>query len=116
MISDIAVVTSFGLIDPILAIFIKENLAGGTIFAAGMAITAFLLTKSAIQLPFSRYVDSHRDKVKWLIIGTFLIATVPFIYIFADHVNYIYFAQIIHILELTDESFSVMVAYVNLPA
>ena len=37
MISDIFVITGFGLIDPILAIFIKENLTGGTIFAAGFA-------------------------------------------------------------------------------
>lgn len=96
MISDICVITGFGFMDPILAIFINDKLVGGTIFAAGMAITAFILTKCIVQLPFSRYVDSHDDKVKWLIIGTFMIALVPFIYLFADHVNYIYFAQILH--------------------
>ena len=96
MLSDIFVITGFGLIDPILAIFIKENLVGGTIFAAGLASTLFLITKSLIQLPFSKYVDSHDDKLKWLIIGTFLIALVPFIYIFTNHIKFIYLAQIIH--------------------
>ncbi|MBU2634107.1 MAG: MFS transporter [Nanoarchaeota archaeon] len=96
MISDIFVLTGFGLIDPILAIFIKDNLIGGTIFGAGLAITLFWVTKSIVQLPFSRYVDSHEDKVKWLVLGTFLISIVPFIYIFAKHINYIYLAQILY--------------------
>jgi len=96
MISDIFVITGFGLIDPILAIFIKENLTGGTIFAAGFASTLFLITKSIVQLPFSRYVDSHKDKIKWLIIGTLLISIVPFIYIFVNHINYIYMAQVLY--------------------
>lgn len=96
MFSDVFFMTGFGLIDPILAIFIKENLIGGTILGAGIASTLFLVTKCVVQLPFSRYVDSHKNKVKWLIIGSLLIAIVPFIYIFAKHINYIFLAQILY--------------------
>ena len=96
MFSDIFVLTGFGLIEPILAIFIKENLVGGTIFAAGLASTLFLITKCIVQLPFSRYVDNHDEKVRWLIVGTLIIAAVPFIYIFAKDINHIYFAQILY--------------------
>ena len=96
MLSDIFIATGFGLTDPIVAIYIKENLTGGTIFAAGLASTIFLVTKSVVQLPFSRYVDGHDDKIRWLIIGTFLIALVPFIYILANDIKYIYFAQLLH--------------------
>lgn len=96
MLSDIFVITGFGLVDPILAIFVKENLVGGTIFAAGFASTIFLVTKCLIQLPFSRYIDNHKDKMKWLIVGTFLVAVVPFIYTLSRHVNWIYLAQFIH--------------------
>jgi len=96
IISDIFVLTGLGLISPILAIFIKENLIGGSIFAAGLASTLFLVTKSVLQLPFSRYVDSHDEKVKWLIVGTFLIAVVPFLYIYATDVKFIYLAEFIH--------------------
>lgn len=96
MLSDIFVMTGFGLTDPILAIFVKENLVGGTIFAAGLASTFFLVTKCLVQLPFSKYVDTHSDKVKWLIAGTFLITAVPFLYIFANHINIVYLAQVIH--------------------
>jgi len=96
MLSDIFVLTGFGLIAPILSIFIKENLIGGTIFAAGLASTIFLITKCIIQLPFSRYVDKHDDKVKWLILGTFLISSVPFIYIFSKTIYWIYVAEVIY--------------------
>jgi len=96
ILSDTFLITGFGLISPILAIFINSNLAGGTIFMAGLASTIFLMTKSVIQLPFSRYVDSHEGKIKWLLIGSFLIATVPFIYMFAKHVYVIYIAQVVY--------------------
>ncbi len=95
MFSDIFVLTGAGLIEPIMAIFIKENLIGGTIFSAGLASTIFLLTKCFVQLPFSRYVDKHDNKIKWLITGTVLMAIVPFIYSFAEHINIIYIAQLI---------------------
>ncbi len=96
MISDIFVITGFGLMDPILAIFIKENLIGGTIFTAGVASTLFLITKSIVQLPFSKYVDMHEDNVSWLILGTFFISIVPLIYMFSEHINTIFIAQILH--------------------
>ena len=96
MLSDIFIITGFGLIAPILAIFIKENLTGGTILAAGVASTIFLVVKSIVQLPFSKYVDKHENKVKFMILGVFLVSLTPFIYIFATHVNLIYLAQFIH--------------------
>ena len=96
MFSDIFVLTGFGLIEPILAIFIKENLIGGTIFAAGLASMLFLVTKSIVQLPFSRYVDSHDNKAKWIVLGAFFIALVPFIYIMADSIYHVYIAQLLY--------------------
>lgn len=96
MLSDIFVGTGFGLIEPILAIFIKENISGGSIFTAGLASTIFLVTKSIVQLTFSRYVDRHDDKVRWLIIGTFIIAAVPVVYIFAFNILFIFFAQLLY--------------------
>ncbi len=95
LLSDVFVMTGLGLIEPILAIFIKDNLVGGTIFAAGFASALFLITKSLVQLPFSRYIDSHNDKIRWLIIGTFLIAVVPFVYIVSTNITHIYIAQIL---------------------
>lgn len=96
MLSDILILTGFGLIAPILAIFIKDNLAGGTIFAAGLATFIFWTTKSVIQLPLSRYVDKHDDKLTLLIIGTFIMVAVPFVYAFSPNVRWIYFAEFLY--------------------
>ncbi|MBI2671952.1 MFS transporter [Candidatus Woesearchaeota archaeon] len=96
MISDVFVVTGFGLIDPILAIFIKENLIGGTVFTASLASTIFLLVKSMVQLPFSKYIDKESDKTKWVILGSIFISIVPFIYIYSSHIKMIYLAQILY--------------------
>jgi len=95
MVSDIFVLTGFGLIDPILAIFIND-IKGGTIVAVGIATTLFWIVKSLVQLPFSKYVDRSKEKRTWLIIGTILIALIPFIYIYAKDIYWIYAAQIIH--------------------
>lgn len=96
IISDAFLITGFGLIEPILAVFIKEQIIGATLFKIGFATTLYLIVKSIIQIPFARYVDSHRHKVIFLVLGTFFIATVPFFYIFAQHINTIYLAQIMN--------------------
>lgn len=96
IVSDILILSAFGLIAPIFAIFIKEGIAGGSVVAAGLSSTIFFVVKSVSQLPFSIYIDTRRKKLGFLILGTCLIALTPFIYAFASHVNYIYFAQVVY--------------------
>jgi len=82
--------------DPILAIFIKENLINGAIATAGIASTVFLITKYLVYLPFFIYVDKTKNKTKWLILGTLLVSTVLFFFIFAKSISFIFLAKIIH--------------------
>jgi MFS family permease len=89
IISDIFVFTGFGLIAPILAIFINDNLVGGSIFSAGLASTIFLLTQSLLQIYFS-YKFNPRDRLWMLKLGTIMIALVPFGYVFSTHIYHIY--------------------------
>lgn len=96
IISDILILSSFGLVNPILAIFIKEDLAGGSIVAAGTAVAIFWGLKSVLQLPLSRIIDSRRKKTGFLILGTLVIAIVPFIYMLSKNVYHIYVAQAIY--------------------
>jgi MFS family permease len=96
MLSDIFVLTGFGLIQPILAIFINGGVAGGTLLTAGLASALFMLTKSLVQLPFGRYIDGHDRKMRWLIIGTLLMALVPIIYVTARSVSQVYLAEVIY--------------------
>ena len=97
ILSDVLILSSFGLIGPIFAIFIIENLAGGTIVAAGLSTTIFLVVKSVVQLPLSRYfIDKEKHKTRALLLGTFLIISVPFIYFFAKSVYAIFAAQAVY--------------------
>lgn len=96
LLSDIFVLTGFGLVQPILAVFIKDDLQDGRLYMAGLASMLFLLTKSFVQLPFSRYVDKYDHSILWLIIGTVLISIVPFIYMFSTQIEMIYVAQVIY--------------------
>jgi DHA1 family quinolone resistance protein-like MFS transporter len=98
MISDLLILTSFGLIEPILAVYFKEDLVGGNLLMAGLAGSIFLIVKSMLQLPFSKYVDGfkYHARVRWLIVGSFLMACVPFIYIFAEHIVVVFIAQVVY--------------------
>jgi DHA1 family quinolone resistance protein-like MFS transporter len=97
LLSDIFVLTGFGLIQPILAIYINDGgVTGGTMVTAGMASALFLLTKSVVQLPFGHYVDNHAGKERWLILGTLLMASVPIIYLSANSIYHIYLAEVVY--------------------
>jgi DHA1 family quinolone resistance protein-like MFS transporter len=94
--SDVFLLTGFGLMSPIFAIFIKDDLTGGTLVGAGIATAIFLIVKACVQIPFSRYIDNHDGRKKWLLIGTSILVLVPLIYIFAKDIKMIYLAQIIY--------------------
>lgn len=98
MFSDIFVHTGFGLIAPILAIFITDKINHGTLFAVGIATAIYMTTKALIQLPFSLQVDkNHRSfSLKWLIIGSFIIILAPITYIFSTHIYHVYLAQFLY--------------------
>jgi DHA1 family quinolone resistance protein-like MFS transporter len=95
ILSDVFVVSGFGLIAPILAIFIKDNLVGGTILAAGIASAIFLITHSTLQLLFA-YKFNPKDRIWMLWVGTALIALVPFGYIFSTQIYHIYLVEFIY--------------------
>lgn len=99
IICDIFVFSGFGLMNPIFAIFIKDNLKGGSIAAAGIAATIYLLTKAILQLPVARWTDKEPANVRefWsLLIGYFLIVLVPFLILFAKSVNHLYLIQFLY--------------------
>jgi len=95
MLSDIFVFSGFGLISPILAIFIKDNLIGGTILVAGIASMIFLITQSLLQVLFA-YKFNPKDRIWMIWVGTGLIALVPFGYIFSTQFYHIYIVEFIY--------------------
>ena len=94
-ISDVFIYSGFGLISPILAIFIKDNLIGGTLLAAGLSSAIFLITHAVLQIIFAEMFSS-KDRRWMLMLGTILIACVPFGYIFSTQMWHIFIVQFIY--------------------
>ncbi len=95
ILSDVFVFGGLGLVSPILAIFIKDNLVGGTILAAGVASMIYLITHSILQILFA-YKFNPKDRLWMLWVGTAIIALVPFGYIFSTHVYHIYLVELLY--------------------
>ncbi len=83
--SDLLMLSGWGIASPILAVFFTDNIKGGSVVLAGLATTAYLLTKSVIQIPVARYIDLRRGELDdfWVMItGSLIVALCAFLYIF----------------------------------
>ncbi|MFH1602234.1 MAG: MFS transporter [Candidatus Shapirobacteria bacterium] len=95
-ISDIFLISSLGLLSPIFAVFLTENIKGGSLQVVGLASTIFLLTKSLAQIPLARIADcirGEKDDFWMAFIGSLLTSLVPLLYLFASTAGQIYFIQ-----------------------
>lgn len=99
VLSDFFVNSGFALFAPVFAVFITQQIQGGSLEIIGFAAAIFQIFKSSLQIPIAKYLDKNHgeyDDFYSLIFGTFLIATVPFMYIFASTANHIYMIQAIY--------------------
>lgn len=86
--SDILMMSGWGLITPIIAVFFTEQIEGGSVALAGLASTAYFLVKSIIQIPIARFIDSERgewDDYRVMLIGSSIITLSAFLYIFVRY-------------------------------
>lgn len=83
--SDILMLSGWGLITPIIAVFFTEQIEGGSVALAGLASTAYFLVKSFIQIPVARFIDIRRgewDDYWTMIAGSLIITLSAFLYVF----------------------------------
>ncbi len=83
--SDILMLSGWGLVNPILAVFFTDHIVGGTVALAGLASTTYFLVKSIVQLPVARYIDARkgeRDDYWAMLFGSSLITLTAFLFIF----------------------------------
>ena len=83
--SDMLMLSGWGLITPIIAVFFTEQVEGGSVALAGLASTVYFLVKSFLQIPVARFIDSRRgewDDYWIMIIGSLIISLSAFLYIF----------------------------------
>lgn len=96
---DLVFMLGWGLITPILAIFINNNIKGGNVQVVGIAAGIYWILKSIFQLPVGRFLDKNyreKDDYYFLVAGTLLTSLIPIGFIFATLPWHIYFLQIMH--------------------
>lgn len=96
IISDFFFLFGWGLVTPILAIFILESIQGGDVKVAGIAVGIYWIGKSIIQIPVAKYLDrNHGEKDDYLalVFGTFLASLVPLGFIWASLPWHMYVLQ-----------------------
>lgn len=99
ILSDLFILSSFGLIQPIFSIFIIRNITGATIASAGMAITIQLFTKSLLQIIVGKWTDEEAGNCRELyamLAGSLLISVVPLGYLVCKNVSSLYIIQMLY--------------------
>lgn len=97
--SDILMLSGWGLISPIIAVFFTEQIKGGSVALAGFASAVYFLVKSVVQIPVARYIDLKRgewDDYWVMITGSLLITLAAFLFIFAQYPWQVITIQIIY--------------------
>lgn len=96
--SDFLLQSGWGLIGPIFAIFITQQIRGGNLAAVGFIAATYWFVKSAIQPFIAHFFDvkkGERDDFKFLVYGLFFANLVPLGYLFASQLWHIFFLETI---------------------
>lgn len=96
IISDFFLFFAVGLLSPIFAVFILENI-GNKIEVVGFAASCYWITRVIMVIPLSRLMDRIKgefDEYSFMVIGTFLISIIPLLYIIASDPWHIFLIQI----------------------
>ena len=99
ILSDFYLNTGLGLFGPIFAIFVTKQIEGGSIEVIGFAAGITQLFKVILQIPVARYLDRNHgeyDDFYSMILGGFLIAISPFLYLVASQVSHLYMIQALY--------------------
>lgn len=99
--SDILMLSGWGLINPILAVFVTEQVIGGSVALAGLAATVYFATKSIVQVPVARWIDLHKgekDDYFVMVAGSLLITSSAFLFSWVTYPWQVFVAQFINAL------------------
>lgn len=83
--SDFLFISAGGIISPIFAVFITNQINGGSLSVVGLSTLVFWVVKSAVQVPVAWYVDrtrGERDDYLFMIVGVAISAVIPMLYYF----------------------------------
>jgi len=99
VISDFFINAGFSVFAPIFAVFVTKQVSGGSLEVIGFAAALTQVFKVGLQIPVARYLDRNHgeyDDFYSMILGSFLISAVPFLYLFASSPAHIYIISAVY--------------------
>lgn len=103
ILSDFFLQGAWGFITPLFAVFLIENISGGTLKAVGATAGIYWLSKSLVQPFFARYLDKtdgERDDFIFLIAGLYIANLIPLGYLLASKIWHIYLLEFIRAMAM----------------
>ncbi|MEK7131154.1 MAG: MFS transporter [Patescibacteria group bacterium] len=99
ILSDLFIIGSFGLVQPIFAVYMIQNVVGISLTAIGIATTIQLVTKAIMQIIVAKWTDEepgNRRELVALLIGSVLMSLVSFGYIWVHNLSMLYVLQFLY--------------------
>ena len=90
--------SGWGLIAPIFAIFVTEQIEGGSLEIVAFAVATYWIVKSTFQPFLANALDlikGEKDDFDFLVYGTYAVALVPLGYFFATQVWHVFALEIV---------------------
>ncbi|MEP7103679.1 MAG: MFS transporter [Candidatus Dojkabacteria bacterium] len=97
--SDFFIQMGWGLINPIIAVFITDQIQGGDLTVVGIAASIVLISQAIVQFPVAKWVDSKKgelDDFRIMVLGNILIALSTLLFLFANSPLDIYIIQLFY--------------------
>ena len=82
--SDVLIISGWGLVGPIFAVYITSQIPGGNLELIGLSTAVFLVLKSFLQIPVAKLIDRRRGEIDDMLImaaGSLIISLVPFLFL-----------------------------------
>ncbi len=99
VIGDAFLNSGWGLVAPVFAIYIIQDIKGGDIVVAGFAAAVYWIVKSIIQMPFAKYLDRNhgeKDDFYAVFFGLLIVSLVPLGYMISSLPWHIYASQVLY--------------------
>jgi len=97
--ADFFIISGWGLINPIFAVYVTGQIRGAGIEAVGLATTIYFLLKSGLQVPLANLIDKIRgekDDFLAMVAGMTIMGIVPLFYIFIKNVPQLFLVQALY--------------------
>lgn len=99
IISYVIVLAGWGLITPLIAVFITDVVPNATITTVGFAMSIYALTRCILQLPIAWWLDKkkgEKDEFYALFFGYIVVGIAAVSYLFIQSILVLYIVQIIY--------------------